>query len=186
VTATNDPPTTPGKPDKSGRAAEKTTADKLPLDTTTADITAADITTADKDSGRKTPIGRNAAGRLLSPSAGSERQRSSDKPPTLSIDVERDGSTAVLKLRGELDLAAADELRRCIRTVLTQHDPHRLLLDLAELTFTDSMGLAVFVWAHKELARRNRQLRLYHPHRQLRRILYITGLDTRLHITDEK
>jgi anti-anti-sigma factor len=106
------------------------------------------------------------------------------RPSPLSIGVDHDGSTVVLRLHGELDLATAEQLRRRIRTVLAEHDPHRLLLDLAELTFADSSGLAVLVWAHKRLASRDRQLRLHHPHRQIRRILHITGLDTRLHITD--
>jgi anti-anti-sigma factor len=108
-----------------------------------------------------------------------------DQPPSpLSITADHDGSTVVLHLQGELDLATADQLRRRIRTVLAEHDPHRLLLDLADLTFADSSGLAVLVWAHKQLASRDRQLRLRHPPRQISRLLYITGLDTRLHITE--
>jgi anti-anti-sigma factor len=110
--------------------------------------------------------------------------RSARRPSPLSIALDLDGSTAVLRLKGELDLATAEQLRGSIRTVLKEHDPHRLLLDMTDLSFADSSGLAVMVWAHKQLAARDRQLRLHHPQRNVRRILSITGLDTRLHITD--
>ncbi|GAA2159658.1 hypothetical protein GCM10009727_71740 [Actinomadura napierensis] len=90
----------------------------------------------------------------------------------------------MLRLHGELDVATAAGLHRHIAVVLNEHDPHRLLLELSELTFTDSSGLAVMVWAHQSLDRRGRQLRLYHPHPRVLRILQVTGLHTRLHITE--
>ncbi|HEU5155717.1 MAG TPA: STAS domain-containing protein [Streptosporangiaceae bacterium] len=135
-------------------------------------------TPAGKGRGRRNPAGKPAP--PLPPPSPSPPRTS-----PLSIDVEADGSTAVLRLRGELDLAGEEALRGCIRAVLAEHDPHLLLLDLAELTFIDSTGLSVLVWAHRYLARRDRELKLYRPHRQVRRILYITGLDGRLRVTDE-
>lgn len=111
-------------------------------------------------------------------------RNTSARSSPLSIGVELDGSTVILRLHGELDLATADQLRRSIHTVLVEHDPHRLLLDVAELAFADSSGLSVLVWAHKQLTSRDHQLRLHHPQRHIRRILHVTGLDTRLHITD--
>ncbi|MFB4296249.1 STAS domain-containing protein [Actinomadura sp. NTSP31] len=106
------------------------------------------------------------------------------EPAPLRIGVQHDGRTTVLRLCGELDLATAGGLHRHITVVLNEHDPHRLLLELSELTFTDSSGLAVMVWAHQSLDRRGRQLRLYHPHPRVLRILHVTGLHTRLHITE--
>jgi anti-anti-sigma factor len=104
--------------------------------------------------------------------------------PPLEISVQRDGHTTLLRLAGELDMATADELRRHILMALEHHDPHRLLLDLSKLDFTDSSGLAALVWAHQLLSSRGRQLRLHHPQPQVRRVLHITGLHTRLHITE--
>jgi anti-anti-sigma factor len=104
--------------------------------------------------------------------------------PLLGIDIQRDGRTTILWLTGELDLATADELRRHVLLALDRHDPDRLLLDLSELSFTDSSGLAAMVWAHQLLTDRGRQLRLRCPRPLVRRALYITGLHTRLHITE--
>ena len=124
------------------------------------------------------------------PATGAKRRKAkhstTQRPASklLDIGIERDGSTTVLRLVGELDMATADELRRHILLVLDQHDPHRILLDLSELSFTDSSGLAAMVWAHQQLASRGRQLRLHHPQAMVRRVLHITGLHTRLHITE--
>jgi anti-anti-sigma factor len=104
--------------------------------------------------------------------------------PLLGIDIQRDGRTTVLRLTGELDLATADELRRHVLLALDRHEPDRLLLDLSGLSFTDSSGLAAMVWAHQLLTDRGRQLRLRSPQPLVRRALYVTGLHTRLHITE--
>lgn len=102
----------------------------------------------------------------------------------LSIGALSDGTTVELRLTGELDVSGADTLRRHIEDVIVEHDPHRLLLDLSGLTFADSSGLAAIVWAHKAMTARGRQLRLQHPQGRVLRVLHITGLHTRLHITE--
>jgi anti-anti-sigma factor len=59
--------------------------------------------------------------------------------PHCTICVQRrDGWTAVL-LRGELDLAAVDQLTACVRTELGRRRP--LLLELAGLEFCDAAGV---------------------------------------------
>ncbi|NED49705.1 STAS domain-containing protein, partial [Micromonospora aurantiaca] len=68
--------------------------------------------------------------------------------------------------------------------MIDRHDPHRLLLDLSELSFADSSGLAVLVWAHQVMTGHGRQLRLHHPQSRVLRIMNIAGLHNRLHITE--
>ncbi|GAA1830755.1 STAS domain-containing protein [Actinomadura chokoriensis] len=50
----------------------------------------------------------------------------------VAVDVRPHDSTAELRLRGELDAAASEDLRRHIGAVIDRHDPDRLLLDLSE------------------------------------------------------
>ena len=102
----------------------------------------------------------------------------------VAFDVRPHESTAELRLRGELDVAAAGDLRRHLAALLDEHDPHRLLLDLSELSFADSSGLAVLVWAHQAMSERGRRLHLHHPQPRVLRILNITGLRNRLHVTE--
>jgi anti-sigma B factor antagonist len=100
----------------------------------------------------------------------------------LTIAVPISGETTVLELRGELDLASAHQLRRNVRAVLLEHDPTRLVLDLSGLTFTDSMGLSVMVWAHQRMTERGHTLFLVAPRPTVVEVLRVTGLDKRLNI----
>lgn len=102
----------------------------------------------------------------------------------LAVGTHADGTTVELRLQGELDVASADTLRRNIGAAITDHDPHRLLLDLSELSFADSSGLSAIVWAHKVMSERGRQLSLHHPQASVLRVLHLTGLHTRLHVTE--
>jgi anti-anti-sigma factor len=102
---------------------------------------------------------------------------------SLRISTHVDGNTTVLYLAGELDIANADGLRQEIRLILDRHDPQVLLLDLSQLAFTDSSGLAAIVWAHQQLTARKGQLRLQHPSPLLSRVLHTTGLHNELHLT---
>src|SRR5262249_6544771 len=100
----------------------------------------------------------------------------------LSIDVPIQGDTTVLELHGELDLASAHDLRRNVRAVLHEHDPTRLVMDLPGLTFPDSMGLSVMVWAHQRMAERGHALYLIAPRPPVSEVLHVTGLEKRLPI----
>ena len=57
----------------------------------------------------------------------------------------RDADTVVLKLRGELDLASADDVQRRLDALSGSGEPTRL--DLDELAFMDSSGLRVVLQA---------------------------------------
>ncbi|GII21809.1 STAS domain-containing protein [Planosporangium mesophilum] len=85
-----------------------------------------------------------------------------------------DGDT-VLRIRGELDLSTAEQLRAAAAPYLTAGG--RLVLDLSEVTFCDSTGLAVLVGFHKRLAASGGGLELYAPVQRVRHLLHITGLN---------
>ena len=101
----------------------------------------------------------------------------------LAIITEHHGQRSVLRLQGELDAANEDHLRCAIRTVLEQHGPHVLVLDLSALGFTDCAGLSAIVWAHKHLAGRGHELVLTGIQPFVRRLLNITGLHRYLHLS---
>jgi anti-anti-sigma factor len=101
----------------------------------------------------------------------------------LAITAEHRGQRSVLRLQGELDAANEDHLRCAIRTVLEQHGPHVLVLDLSALGFTDCAGLSAILWAHKHLAGRGHELVLTGIQPFVRRLLNITGLHRYLHLS---
>ncbi|SEG07481.1 stage II sporulation protein AA (anti-sigma F factor antagonist) [Thermomonospora echinospora] len=93
----------------------------------------------------------------------------------------RDGC-AVISLRGELDIASADDLRRGLHAARRAHGDH-LILDLDHLEFMDSHGLSVIVNCHKAVTGHG-SLALTGARPIVRRTLQITGLDRRLTLYD--
>ena len=78
-----------------------------------------------------------------------------------------------LRLRGELDLATADDLRQMLATL--PNGASTVTLDLADLTFMDSSGLQV-LWEHTRTLN-DGSLVLENAPRHIRRLFEITGLD---------
>lgn len=86
------------------------------------------------------------------------------------------GSGGVLSLSGELDVASAPQLRTAAGHKLA-NGTQRLILDLTDLSFCDSTGLTVFVWAEKAFPA---GAVLHRPNPQLRKILHRTQLEQTL------
>ena len=64
------------------------------------------------------------------------------------LKIERGSGRAHISLRGELDLATAGRLERCLSDLFEHREP--VLLDLRELTFMDSTGLCALLKAREQ------------------------------------
>ena len=84
---------------------------------------------------------------------------------------------AVLRPSGELDLATSDTFRRDLRAALAG-DPDRLVVDLADVSFLDSSGIAVLVSAFKAQRERQAELLVVNPQPIVQRALELVGLGT--------
>ena len=81
-----------------------------------------------------------------------------------------------VSLHGELDLASAKALEdEFIRVEATSVS--RIVLDLRELEFIDSTGLAVIMRAHERAKRDGHVLRVLRPNGQVGRVFEICHLD---------
>ena len=81
-----------------------------------------------------------------------------------------------VSLHGELDLANAKALEdEFIRVEATSVS--RIVLDLRELEFIDSTGLAVIMRAHERAKRDGHVLRVLRPNGQVGRVFEICHLD---------
>ena len=98
------------------------------------------------------------------------------QPFDLTVVDGTDGE-AVVVLAGEIDVYAAPDLREAVLDLLnTGH--HRLVLDLADVTFIDSTGLGVLVGVLKRIGLNgDGSLRLRAPSPQVSMALGVTGLD---------
>ncbi|GIJ09483.1 STAS domain-containing protein [Micromonospora andamanensis] len=86
-----------------------------------------------------------------------------------------DGGPTRLRLAGELDMISAPRLNAVIDR-LASAGQRRLLIDLTELTFCDSTGIAVFVRGDNRAAAEGGWLRITGAVGRVARVLAVTGL----------
>ena len=100
---------------------------------------------------------------------------STEPGPCFAIDVVGQRDRRVLVVAGDLDLAAAGPLQRCIEAVRRPDRP--LVLDMAGVTTIDSKGLSVLVKAHRDLIEDGETtdgIVLRAPSAAVRRVLSVT------------
>jgi anti-sigma B factor antagonist len=87
----------------------------------------------------------------------------------------RPPDTAVLTLRGSLDIDTAPSLKANLNRLVERAGP-RVVVDLAGLDFCDSMGVGVLVTAHARAMEHGGWVRLAAPSGFLSRLLDTLGL----------
>ena len=93
------------------------------------------------------------------------------------IDLERlSADTAIVEVAGDADLHSAPELRDRLGE-LVDDGTRRVVVDLTETTFVDSMTLGVLLGSMKRLGTAGGRLELVVPKPDIRRIFEITMLD---------
>lgn len=89
-----------------------------------------------------------------------------------------DAKATVVAVRGELDIATADELEALVAPIIAKK-PTRLVLDLSELQFADSSAIAQWVrWSAGV-----EELELRNPPPLIRRVIASMGLEKTLCVT---
>jgi len=100
---------------------------------------------------------------------------------TLSLNVVEGDGVCTISVAGELDLANADTLGHALERV----GDDEIVLDLSELEFIDSTGIALLVAAHHRLNRNGdvgfRLIPSEDP--SVCRVMALTGLDAELPIS---
>jgi len=95
--------------------------------------------------------------------------------PDLVLSTDRDGSSAVLHVRGELDAYSAPGLEDQLSRLIAEK-VEGVVLDLSETAFLDSSGLRAILTAQRRLSENHGELRLRAPSEAVTRLLEITGL----------
>ena len=93
----------------------------------------------------------------------------------VSVDERADGSLRIV-LRGEIDFNNAASVIEVIRGVVARQRPEHVVVDLGEVTFLDSSGLAVLVNAMKAAEAVGAAYRVEQPNLKVTDQLRITGL----------
>jgi anti-sigma B factor antagonist len=97
-------------------------------------------------------------------------------PPALRCDIEVRGTTRIVAVDGEIDLATAPELRDVIRQAFGGH-PETLVIDLARVTFIDSSGLHALIDADRRSTAAGIRLIIVPAAADVHRPFSLAGLD---------
>lgn len=103
--------------------------------------------------------------------------------PVLEITAAQESHAYVVRLQGELDIAACPALELAL-TEAEQSRADRILVDLEELTFTDAGGLRVLLHASQRSAGNGNRLEMTRGTGSVAKAFRITGADTTLPFTD--
>jgi anti-anti-sigma factor len=100
----------------------------------------------------------------------------------LAVSHDPDGH-AVLAVSGEIDARVADELRDA-GIAATGDGETALAIDLSQVTFIDSSGIAALIQIRNALPAQAANLTLVAPSRSVRRVLEVTGLTGAFTVVD--
>jgi anti-sigma B factor antagonist len=88
----------------------------------------------------------------------------------------KEGDAVVASVRGEIDLHNSPELRTEILSLLAEHAPRRLVLNLAEVPYMDSSAIAVLVEAMQKLRKSSGRVCLTNLQPRVKSLLDIAKL----------
>lgn len=80
----------------------------------------------------------------------------------------------VIEIRGELDMAVADQAKTALRAAMAENE--EILVALGECEFIDSTGVATLLLARNAFAENDGSLVLCEPIDQVRRVLELSGM----------
>jgi anti-anti-sigma factor len=101
----------------------------------------------------------------------------------LRVSVAQGETETVVSVSGELDMSTADILSDAVTEELREA-PGRIVVDLAELTFCDSLGLGTLVVLSRTARVQQTFLVLRNPSPFFTRMLDVTGIREGLNIAD--
>jgi anti-sigma B factor antagonist len=93
----------------------------------------------------------------------------------LRIEVADTTSPTTVVLTGEVDLSTAGRVREALIAISSSGE-HRVVVDMSNVTFMDSTGLAALVGPLKRFRTMNGEIVLRSPAKAVRKVLEITGL----------
>ena len=92
----------------------------------------------------------------------------------LSFEIERDGDSVLVKCHGRLVVGTSEELYQAVKPLLSQTKV--VVIDLADLTYVDSMGLGTLVRLYASSRQDGCEFKLLHLGKQVRNLLRLTNL----------
>jgi anti-sigma B factor antagonist len=101
----------------------------------------------------------------------------------VEIEDVQDGAGHTLRLRGELDMAGVPSVEAFVKRICAG-DPSSVTLDLTDLSFIDSTGLAAIVHVSGLCAKHGYRFQIVPGPPAVQRLFEVTGLDGVLPFAD--
>jgi anti-anti-sigma factor len=98
----------------------------------------------------------------------------------LQISARKSGSVTILDLRGRITIGADGDSFRAELRKLAESGPCDVLVNLAEVTHLDSLGIGALVQSYVTLTRGGGSLKLLNPAGSVREVLEITHVTNSL------
>jgi anti-anti-sigma factor len=95
--------------------------------------------------------------------------------PTLSVERRSDGGVEVVAVSGEIDIASAPRLITGLNDAVGAGETP-VVVDLTDVGFMDSTGLALLLNAHRRLSRRGKGFAVVCADGPVRRVFTITDM----------
>lgn len=115
-------------------------------------------------------------------------ERTPSPRPLVAVDLAEHDSVLVVAVTGEVDLASAPHVRAALERAVDRLGGRRLVVDLHEVTFLGSAGLAALAEAADAVAglpgQRGQQVAVAVPDGPVGRVLGWGGLDEVLQVVD--
>lgn len=94
----------------------------------------------------------------------------------LRVDVTANGSGAVVKLDGEMDMLSAPKFVQALDALFASNT-YQITVDCEDLSFMDSSGIGALIAAHKRITEESGSITLTHPCDQVLKVLAIIKID---------
>ncbi|HNW58496.1 MAG TPA: STAS domain-containing protein [bacterium] len=96
---------------------------------------------------------------------------------SLHLDTEQRGNVAVMSIRGDVDLYSSPQLRKEILRLVAERDV-RLVVNLDQVHYMDSSGLATLIEGLQHLNRNNGRMAVTGLRDAVKEVFELTRLDT--------
>jgi anti-sigma B factor antagonist len=103
----------------------------------------------------------------------------------LAVERTCDEGVELVLVEGELDIATASRLISVLNGAV-QEALRSLVVDLSDVEFMDSTGLALLINAHRRLTRRSKGFAVVCPPGPLRRVFEVTDMVETLHVCPDR
>jgi anti-anti-sigma factor len=101
------------------------------------------------------------------------------------VDTEPFGATVsdhTIRVHGDIDMNAADQLVATVSCVADHGSGPTIVMDMASVTFLDSMGINALIHAHKRVESMGKELVIHNVPGKIQETLVLTGVQDYLNV----